>query len=634
MSPKRRAVTGMTVAAGVALFTARFIVGAPVLARKTDASFLHSGTELLSGASRGTRWAYLPGWKRGFIRLIVVGAIGLVGWSYLTVPEVLYRITFVSLIAGIAIGAGLSGWKGFRAVRMWQHNRTYVVPLHRALTMALGLPLSGSTGWIQVPVSAVARSPLFTLPAWPVVMWWRDAWSRRPELPFKRERSGVVVIALPDGYAGGKDLNSTVERVVKAKLGLSDVDVAFHMVGRPRVTFTPAPKPPGMASWADYMRAVRDAPESAPVIGVGAREATVSVDLDADSPHVMISAGSGGGKSVMGRLIVSQGLHNGGVALILDIKRVSHAWARGLPNVRYCRSIADIHEGLLWIKSEVDRRYDIIDEYADVDGNVTADIGPRVYILAEEMNATINRLNDYWKEIREKSDPPTSPAVKALGDVLFMGRQSLTHVIAIAQLMTARTLGGPEARENFATRILARYSANAWKMLVPEIWPMPKGSRHSGRVQVALAGSARETQVIFTTPSEAREWATSGTVTDFPPAVSPAMSPTTSHTASDQGTEPPSVPTVPTAGVLVSLVKSRVSLTKSAPEPSSPQEAPKPLSLREIADRDEFSMKYEALRKAAQRDPEFPAEVGDGRSRKYDPAAVARWYRNRPRQSA
>ncbi|WP_228388846.1 hypothetical protein, partial [Streptomyces jumonjinensis] len=32
----------------------------------------------------------------------------------------------------------------------------------------------------------------------------------------------------------------------------------------------------------------------------------------------------------------------------------------------------------------------------------------------------------------------------------------------VAQSATARALGGPEVREQFATRILARYSVNAW----------------------------------------------------------------------------------------------------------------------------------------------------------------------------
>ncbi|MBT2510829.1 hypothetical protein J7I98_34435 [Streptomyces sp. ISL-98] len=87
------------------------------------------------------------------------------------------------------------------------------------------------------------------------------------------------------------------------------------------------------------------------------------------------------------------------------------------------------------------------------------------------------------------------------------------HVLLVAQSATARALGGPEVREQFATRILARYSVNAWRMLAPEIHPAPKSTKHTGRAQVVIGGTARETQVLFFTDAEAREWATTGPAT-------------------------------------------------------------------------------------------------------------------------
>lgn len=64
-----------------------------------------------------------------------------------------------------------------------------------------------------------------------------------------------------------------------------------------------------------------------------------------------------------------------------------------------------------------------------------------VWVMAEEMNVTINRLNKYWRSIKEKGDPNTSPAVDALLDLLFMGRQIKVHVVSVAQMASARTLG-------------------------------------------------------------------------------------------------------------------------------------------------------------------------------------------------
>jgi hypothetical protein len=82
------------------------------------------------------------------------------------------------------------------------------------------------------------------------------------------------------------------------------------------------------------------------------------------------------------------------------------------------------------------------------------------------------------------------------------------NVLSVAQLASAKTMGGPEMRENYSTRILARYSQNAWKMLVPEIWPMPRKSSNPGRMQVVSNGIAHETQIAFLTDAEAKYWAT------------------------------------------------------------------------------------------------------------------------------
>ncbi|MFD3469760.1 hypothetical protein ACFWWM_25995 [Streptomyces sp. NPDC058682] len=77
----------------------------------------------------------------------------------------------------------------------------------------------------------------------------------------------------------------------------------------------------------------------------------------------------------------------------------------------------------------------------------------------------------------------------ALNEILYMGRQVRMYVLLVAQSATARALGGPEVREQLSTRILARYSVNAWRMLAPEVHPAPKSTKH--RARDALRGSVR-----------------------------------------------------------------------------------------------------------------------------------------------
>ncbi|MFI7020945.1 helicase HerA domain-containing protein [Streptomyces sp. NPDC050164] len=75
------------------------------------------------------------------------------------------------------------------------------------------------------------------------------------------------------------------------------------------------------------------APESAPLLGIGTGGKTVAVDLNVESPHILVNASTGGGKSVTLRCITCQMLHHGSQAFILDYKRISHPWARGIPGV-------------------------------------------------------------------------------------------------------------------------------------------------------------------------------------------------------------------------------------------------------------------------------------------------------------
>jgi len=156
------------------------------------------------------------------------------------------------------------------------------------------------------------------------------------------------------------------------------------------------------------------------------------------------------------RCIACQMLHHGSRVFVLDTKRISHPWARGLPGVTYCADIADIHDQLIALGMEGRRRTRVADELG-IDADPKA-IGPRLLILLEEVNATMKQLARYWEKIRESGDPKVSPAVDALNEILYMGRQLRMHVLLVAQSATARALGGPEVREQFSTHILARYS--------------------------------------------------------------------------------------------------------------------------------------------------------------------------------
>jgi hypothetical protein len=299
-------------------------------------------------------------------------------------------------------------------------------------------------------------------------------------------------------------LKQSITKIVRAKLGKAYVVQWNESGAQPNAVFsTPPPPPPSTALWTDWLGLVLSANDSAPVLGVSQNNVPVFADLEADSPHILVSAATGGGKSVLTKMILSQGINRGAGAVILDFKRTSHSWAFNIPGTLYAKDIKDIHDALVAIGEEANRRNMAADDPLCI-------VGPRLYLVCEEMNATIFKLSQYWEEVKPRGGPKISPAIAGLRDVLFMGRHVNINVIAVAQMLTARAIGGPEARENFAIRCLSRYTLNAWKMLCPEISPMPKKSRTQGRWQIVKNGEAFDTQVIFATDAQARAHALEG----------------------------------------------------------------------------------------------------------------------------
>lgn len=266
-------------------------------------------------------------------------------------------------------------------------------------------------------------------------------------------------------------------------------------------------------------------------------------------------------------------------------------------------------------------------------------------ILLEEVNATMAQLKRYWAKIRESGDPKTSPAVDALAEILFMGRQVRLHVLLVAQ-----AVGGPAMRENFASRILVRYTLNAWRMLVPEVSPIPMASEHPGRVQVVTRGRAQETQVLNLSNAEARQWAMSGVhaTGNTGPTLTKAPAPAADFITDVRNTSGPEFLPAPAADQdVLANARSRIPPTSiPAADPSEatavPSANPAPASdpdeavvgLREAYENhlSDIVASLKALRWARQNDPDFPGPVDKrGAEFLYRVGDLKKWTRNRPR---
>lgn len=248
---------------------------------------------------------------------------------------------------------------------------------------------------------------------------------------------------------------------------------------------------------------IAEAGPSGVFLGVDSVGEPMTVDLDSESPHILISAPTGRGKSAVARSIAVQRLAQGDLVVFLDVKRHSHRWARSLaPNVHYAKSAQDIGGALVNLGREVHRRNMIVDEW---EGPLEdAPVGPRIVVVFEEMNATMSSLKALDKRLHEGD----YTATQGFTDAMFMGRAVKVHIVGFAQMASFRATGGAEVIENFGTRILIGHSPQAWRWLASDCGKPISAPEEDGRGIVCHGGKARECQLLWLPEEDAEEYVT------------------------------------------------------------------------------------------------------------------------------
>lgn len=394
-------------------------------------------------------------------------------------------------------------------------RRLYLRPTERAIRERLGnvavsLTIHGDMAPRPLPAPSPAEAAVrrwYGTYVEPAVRWLPDRAMRGYWLVQRPLRGGVDVFRRPDpprikvvirdDFLTGEQ-KELVKAIIAAKIPTGETVASWDEVGS-TVTcmWRLRQRPPAKAGLADLEAAFAGLAEHEFFIGLTVGRRPYVISLDDDSPHIALSAGSGAGKTVVAQLLAVQVLRRGGRVTILD-RKGSHRWARGLDRVTYCRTAEEMHHVLLRLAGNAERRN--AEAFTQPDN---WDPGPRELIIFEEMNATVSQLRNYWADLGNKG---VSPAVRAFQELLFMGRSAKHNAVGIAQMLSANAALGPEGRENFGIRGLARYSKNNWKMLVDGV-AMPRPSRTRGRWQFVVGGTATEVQVAFLTAAEARRFA-------------------------------------------------------------------------------------------------------------------------------
>lgn len=249
---------------------------------------------------------------------------------------------------------------------------------------------------------------------------------------------------------------------------------------------------PSVLPYAEATDWIEGLNEAQVLLGVDGHGDPVTVDLDSESPHILVSAPTNRGKSSIARSVAVQRLSRGDQVIFLDIKRHSHRWAKNLtPNIMYAKDSADIGGALVQLGREVHRRNRIADDF---EGPVSeAPVGPRIVVVFEEMNATMKSLKGLDKRVSDGA----YTAQQGLEDVSFMGRAVKIHLVSFAQLATYRASGGSEVVENYGTRILIGHSPQAWRYLASDCGKAMTAPEEKGRGIVCQGGKARETQLLL-----------------------------------------------------------------------------------------------------------------------------------------
>ncbi len=399
-----------------------------------------------------------------------------------------------------ARGTDEPGWWG----RVWgrlNRDRRNAAMLKRAEEEATQ-PVEGGTETPPGTAIEVRRPQV-------IARWRGRRLDEQAQTPVETPEAPPVRIHLFPGKITAEQDRKRFAVAVGSVLGMPDAKASWFPRGRqPFVELRPNLAPPPSVSFEQIRKHIIKAPVTAPFMGLAPGNHPVAIDLDNNSPHTLISGGSGTGKSVLLKNFLAQRMHLGVGCLMLDYKRVSHRWMHNLPGCVYAWRLAEIHAALCAAGEELGRRLETV---LPADNDIEAEMQtfPTIDIVVEEINSTTKLLDAYWRTVLDGKG--TSPAIVSLMTLVNMGREYRMHVWIAAQRASASVFGnnGGDLRESFQTRLMAKWSVQTWKMLAGNaVYRRPVGGRGVwARVQ---DDEVEVVRVPFWTNGEARDWAMSG----------------------------------------------------------------------------------------------------------------------------
>jgi hypothetical protein len=451
------------------VLAARFVAGAPLGTRRTDATFLDAGTKPIGGVpgwfSRGEpgRWAYLPGWQRALVR-----------WSAVAVAVGMYAFP-------VWTGAAL-GWLGlltagvlFPRWQRWRYVRRVVRPIYLQVCQYLGTdPADSPARWLTVPRT------------------------------FATDPDAEVRLAYPATWNPDTARQRSIDQLIRRHLG-ADLVPSF---GAFAATWRHPPAPPALAPFEGY-----DLPAHRVHLATLAGGAKFIANLQDEEPHLFVAAGTGGGKTATVSVPAAHVRAHGWLVDIIDPKRRSYIDRKtgadvltNVPGIRVHTSI----EAMLWALEEFFLSMLGVN-IAVGDRTAYPAAFPQRLLVIDEFGTFASMAARMWR--REHGTGP-APALDQRRQIEWQGRQAGHRLAVAVHQPNLRLFGDSDSRAQYGYRLLTgAYSTSLWRMTFGHAPRIEWDARIKGR-GVAGIGEAENlihaAQLAWMPAHERRRYALTG----------------------------------------------------------------------------------------------------------------------------
>jgi hypothetical protein len=443
--------------------TGRFAFGLPVWGDwQTDADWLGAGTKSLGRRPPrelcGLRLGYRPGYQRMAFRWATTLGVSYEAVGWLTHPWSTGFNTSAG-VAAVATGYGYRAWL--------RHKHDATAPLASVLQVQLRELLK-----VEYPDATVRTS-------------------------------GRVEVTLPERFvlsgASASTLHGLVERTVGHELDATWPDLTKSRT----VSFERPPEPPEHVKYEAIKEKMLALPAGTLYLGADARDRDILVNLDTETPHIGLSMGTGRGKSVLLRLLLSQLAAQGADITILDVGMISLHEFRALPGTTVEYDVAKCWDLVTLFETEMMERLEQLVVLDEEEWPAVIATWRRRALVIEELNAFHSQSQAYWDSIRTSGQRATPPVLGQLTNISVMARKVLMHLAVSSQRFEAKLIS-TAARGQMGLRVMANPSAADWRMLGEGPKPRAGYSRKPGRVVAVVAHEASSVQVGYLERAEAK----------------------------------------------------------------------------------------------------------------------------------